>query len=93
MDFKRSSLILRRSFCSPRDSSLGKIIDRNLDRDLITGGYLDIVHTELARDVGGYNMLVGKLHFEYGVRQSLNYRTLEFNNVILRQNNPSYRLA
>ena len=43
--------------------------------------------------MGGDNMLVGKLHFEYGVRQSLNYRTLEFNNVILRQNNPSYRLA
>ena len=41
--------------------------------------------------MGGDNVLVGKLHFEYGVGQSLYYRTLEFNNVILRQNDPSYR--
>lgn len=38
-------------------------------------------------------MLVGKLHFEYGVRQSLDYRTLKFYNVILRQKNPSYRVS
>ena len=33
--------------CSPGDPSLCKIIDRNFDRDLISGEYLDIVHTEL----------------------------------------------
>ena len=42
--------------------------------------------------MGGDNVLVGKLHFEYGVRQCLNDRAFEFYNVILRQNNPSYRV-
>ncbi len=34
-------------------------------------------------------MPVGKLNLEYGVGQCLYDRTLEFYNVVLRQNNPS----
>ena len=80
-----------RLFRSPCDPSLCKVIDRNLDRNLIPRKNLYIVHTELTRNMGGNDMLIGKLHFEYGIGQSLDYRTLEFNNVILRQNDPSYR--
>lgn len=39
--------------------------------------------------MSGYDMLILKLHLEYGVRQSLDDRTGQFNNVILRQNDPS----
>ena len=36
-----------------------------------------------------YYMLVGKLYLEGGIGQRLYYRTFKFNNIILRQNNPS----
>ena len=39
--------------------------------------------------MSGNDVPIGKLNLEYGVRQSLNDRTLEFYNVVLRQNNPS----
>lgn len=76
-------------FCSPGNSSFGEIVNGNFYRYLVAGENFYIVHTELARNVSGYDVLVRKLHLEYGVRQSLNYRTFKFNNVILWQNNPS----
>ena len=76
-------------FSSPRDSSLGEVVNGNFDRNLITGEDLDIIHAELARNMSGDDVPIGKLNLEYGIRQSLNYRTLEFYNVVLRQNNPS----
>lgn len=39
--------------------------------------------------MSGNDVPIGKLNLEYGVRQCLDDRTLEFYNVVLRQNNPS----
>ena len=39
----------------------------------------------------GYNVTVRKLNLEYGIWQCFNDRTLEFYNVVLRQNNPSFK--
>lgn len=41
--------------------------------------------------MSGNDMTVRKLNLEYGIRQCLNDRTLEFYNVVLRQNNPSFK--
>jgi len=80
-------------FCSPCDTSLGKVIDRNFDRNLITGENLDIIHTELTRNMCCYNMLIRKLYLKYGIRQSLNNRTFKFYNFVLRQKNPSSTIS
>ena len=76
-------------FSSPGNSTLGEVVYGNFNRNLITGKNSDIIHTKLTRNVGSNDMPVGKLNLEYGVRQCLDYRTLEFYNVVLRQNNPS----
>jgi len=76
-------------FRSPRNSSLGEVVYGNFDRNLVTGEDLDIIHTQLTRNVGGNDVPVGKLDLEYGIGQCLDDRTLEFYNVVLRQNNPS----
>ena len=78
-----------RLFCTPCDSTLGEVINGNFDRDLIAGKNLNIIHTKLTRNMSGNDVPIGKLNLEYGVRQCLNNRTLEFYNVVLRQNNPS----
>ena len=75
--------------CTPGYASLRKVVNRDLDGNLITRQNSDIVHSELARYVSSHYMLIGKLYLEGGVRQRLNYRTLKFNNIILWQNNPS----
>ena len=79
----------RRLFGSPGDPSLGEVVYSYFNRYLVTGKNLDIIHTKLARDMSGNDVPIGKLNLEYGVRQCLNNRTLEFYNVVLRQNNPS----
>ncbi len=79
----------KRLFRSPCDSSLGKIVYGNFNRDLIAGEDLNIVHSELSRNMGGNDVPIGKLNLEYGIGQCLYDRTLEFYNVVLRQNNPS----
>ena len=76
-------------FCAPSDSTLGEVVNGNFDRDLVTGEDHDIIHTKLARDMSGNDVPIGKLNLEYGIRQRLYDRTLEFYNVVLRQNNPS----
>ena len=81
--------ICKSLFSSPCDSALGEIVYGNFNCYLVTGKNLNIIHTKLTRNMGGNNMPVGKLNLEYGVRQCLYDRTLEFYNVVLRQNNPS----
>ena len=76
-------------FSSPCDSALCKVVYGNFDRDLIAGKNLDIIHAKLARNMSGDDVPIGKLNLEYGVGQCLYDRTLEFYNVVLRQNNPS----
>ena len=60
-----------RLFRSPCDSSLGKVVNGNFNRDLIAGEDLDIIHTQLTRNVGGNDVPVGKLDLEYGIGQCL----------------------
>ena len=80
-----------RSFCSPGDASLVEVVNRNLNRNAVTGKNSDIVHTKLARNVSCNDVLIGELHLEGGIGQSLNNRSLKFN-CVLRQNNPSVSL-
>ena len=75
--------------CSPGDTSLGQVIDRNLDGHAVTGQYSDIIHAKLSRNMSRYYMAVGKLYLEGGVGKCLNYCTFKFDNIILWQNNPS----
>ena len=76
-------------FGTPSDAALGQVIDRDLDGYLITGQNPYIVHSELARNVGIYDVSVGKLYFEMCVGQRFQYHSLELHNIILRQKNPS----
>ena len=76
-------------FSSPSDSSLGEVIYGNFNLDRVTGENSDIIHAKLTRNMGSNDVPVRELNLEYGVRQCLYDRTLEFYNVVLRQNNPS----
>ena len=75
--------------CTPSDTSLGQVIDRNLNGYAITGQNSDIVHSQLSRNMSRYDMLIGELDLEGCVRQCLNDYAFKFNYIILRQNNPS----
>ena len=74
---------------SPGYAALSKIVNRYLYGNLVARQYSDIVHSKLSGDRSRYYVSVGKLYLEDRVRQCLNYRTFKFNNIILRQNNPS----
>ena len=89
--FNLHSIIPTLSFllCTPGNASLRKVIYRHLDGYAVTGQNSDIVHSQLSRDMSRYYMPIGKLDLEGGVRQCLNDGTLKFDNIILRQNNPS----
>ena len=76
-------------FCSPCDSTLGEVIYSNFNLDRVTGKNSDIIHAKLTRNVSCDNVPIRELNLEYGVGQCLYNRTLEFYNVVLRQNNPS----
>ena len=76
-------------FSSPSNSTLGEIIYGNFNRNLVTGKNSDIIHAKLTRNVSCDNVPIRELNLEYGIRQCLYNRTLEFYNVVLRQNNPS----
>ena len=69
-------ILVHRSFQAfllfpPGNATLGKVIDRNLDRYRVAGQNLNIVHAELARDMCGHDVTVGQLDLEGGVRKSL----------------------
>ena len=74
---------------TPGNASLGEVVNRNLDGNAVTGQNSDIVHSKLSGNVSSHNVPIGKLHLEGSIGQSLNDRTFKFDNVILRQNNPS----
>ena len=69
---------------TPCYPSLGGVVDRNLDLYLVTGKYLNIVHSELTGYMTSYDHIVGKLYLEGRVGQSLNDGTLKFNYIIFR---------
>jgi hypothetical protein len=77
---------------TPGYAALSKIVNRYLYGNLVARQYSDIVHSELSRDRSRYYVSVGKLYLEDCVGQCLNYRAFKFNNIILRQNNPSSAL-
>ena len=52
----------------------------------------DIVHSKLTREMGSNDVPVGKLDLEDRVGKYLNDLAFKFDNVILRQNNPSYAM-
>ncbi len=56
-------------FSAPGDSALCKVVNGNLDGYLISRQYPYIVHSELARNVGCYDVSVGELNLEVCVRQ------------------------
>ena len=56
-------------FSAPGDSTLGKVIDGNLDGYLISRQYPYIIHSEFARNVGCYDVSVRELYLEVCVRQ------------------------
>ena len=74
---------------SPGYTSLCEIVNRDLNGNLVARQYSDIVHSELSGYRSRYYVSIGKLYLEDRVGQCLNYRALKFNNIILRQNNPS----
>lgn len=74
---------------APGDATLIEIVYRYLNSHVVTGQNPDIIQAELPRNMGGHNMTVGKPHFEGRVGQSLLNDALKFNDIILRQKNPS----
>ena len=76
-------------FSAPGDSTLGKVVNGNLNGYLISRQYPYIIHSEFARNVGIYDVSVGKLYLEVCIRQCLKYNALELYYIILRQKNPS----
>ena len=71
--------------CTPSDTSLVEVVNRNLNGHAVTGQYSDIVHSKLTGNMSGYDMPIRQLDLEGGVGQRLDYRTFKFNYIILWQ--------
>ena len=76
-------------FRTPSDATLIQVVNRNFNSNAITGQYLDIIHTQLAGDVGNNHMFIRQLYLEGRIGQSLNDNAFKFDYIIFRQNNPS----
>ena len=77
-------------FFPPGNTSLGQVVDRDLNGDCIARKNSYIVHTKLTRDVCGHNVAVRELDLEDGIRQCLeHYTVFKFDQIVLWQNNPS----
>lgn len=76
-------------FRAPGDTSLGRVVYRDLNGHFITGQNPNIIHSKLARKMRGYDHIVGQLYFELRIGKSFYDHSLEFNNIVFRQNNPS----
>ena len=81
------SILLR----APSYSALRRVVDRNLDRDLISEQDLDVVLTEFAGDVCGDHHIILQLDFEERVRELLHDYAFKFHDIVFlfRQNNLS----
>ena len=75
--------------CTPGDSALGQVINRNLNGHAVTGQNSNIVHSQLSRDMSRYDMLIGKLYLEGRVGKCFHNCAFKLYYIILRQNNPS----
>ena len=70
---------------TPRNPTFRRVIDRNFDRNLITGQYFDIVHSEFAGNMRGNDHIIRQLHLEGRVRQCFYDDTFKFDYIIFRQ--------
>ena len=70
---------------SPGNPTLGKVVGRNLQSDLVAGEDLDKVHPELAGNMRQNDVAIADIHLEHGVGQGFNYRALEFDYIVFCQ--------
>ena len=63
---------------APSYSALRRVVDRYLDRDLVSGKDFDIVHAELARNARRNDHFIGKLDFECCIGESFYNDSLKF---------------
>ena len=77
-------------FSAPGYASFVEVVNRNLNGDFVTRQDSYVVHSELSRNVCGDYMTVREFNLEDRVGHRLNNGTFKFNNVVLRQNNPSF---
>ena len=67
-----------------RDATTGQVIRGELDRHLVPWEDLDEVHPHLPRDVREHFMAVLQLHAKHRVRQWLDDRPFDFNDLFFR---------
>lgn len=76
-----------------RDSASGEIIRGQFDGHPIAGQYPNVVHPNLARNVGQYFMTVFQLDAKHGIGQRFNDRAFYFNDILFSQKNPLLSLG
>ena len=84
--FLSSRLVL---LSTPCDTAFAGVINRDLNRYLIARQYLNIVHSQLTRNMSRYDILIRELYLEGRVRHCFHNYAFKFDYVILWQNNPS----
>ena len=57
---------------------------------MVTRQDSDIIQAQLPGNVGRHNVAVRQLNLEHGIRQSLDNRSFEFDDIVLRQSNHPY---
>jgi hypothetical protein len=73
------------ALCTPRNPTLGRVIDRNFDRNLVAGQNFDIVHSEFAGNMRGNDHIIRQFHLESRVWKCFYDDTFKFDYIILRQ--------
>ena len=68
-------------FVTPDDPAFRQIIGGQFQSNLVAGQDADVIHTQLAADVGQDYMLVFQLHLEHGVGQLFHYPAFNFNHI------------
>ena len=71
-----------RLFHAVGDATLGQVVRRHLDLDLVAGQDADVVLAHAAGNVGRDHVAVLELDPEHGVREGLENRTFEFNAIV-----------
>ena len=72
---------------SPGDPTLRQIIRRHLNGYFVTGQDPDVVHPKLAGNVCQNGVTVANVNGKHCIRQRINYDALDFDYVVLCQDN------